>query len=221
MAPAVKRTRVYDSPRRREQAAQTRRSILGAAQTLFERQGYAVTSVPAIAEEAGVAVKTVYIAFETKAGLLRALWEDRLSGDEAALPVAERAWFRDLAAEPHPVQKLLLAARQSRAVKARSGALMEVIRNAAPADDEIATLWNDIQTKLHGVARAIVEQLNDRGALARGLGVPAATDIMWTLNHPSTWQLLVGERGWTAARYERWLADALSAQLLGQARPKA
>ena len=31
--------------------------------------------MPSIAAEARVALKTVYLAFETKAGLLRAVWE--------------------------------------------------------------------------------------------------------------------------------------------------
>ena len=72
--PSASTKRRYDSPRRREQAAATRREILEAAQRLFERQGYAATTMAAIATEAGVALKTVYVAFETKSGVLRALW---------------------------------------------------------------------------------------------------------------------------------------------------
>jgi len=70
MAERVKTKRRYDSPRRREQAAATRREILEAAQPLFERQGYAATTMAAIASEAGVALKTVYVAFETRAACL-------------------------------------------------------------------------------------------------------------------------------------------------------
>ena len=67
MPEGVKATRRYDSTRRREQAAATRREILEAAQRLFERDGYGATTMAAIAAEAGVALKTVYLAFETKA----------------------------------------------------------------------------------------------------------------------------------------------------------
>src|SRR5215216_1143867 len=134
MAQPVKRPRSYHSPRRREQAAATRQAILGAAQRLFERQGYAATSMPAIAAEAGVALKTVYVAFDTKAGLLHALWEARLGGDEEAIPVFERAWYRRVLEEPSPERKVRLVAAQARVVKTRSGALLEVIRNAASVD---------------------------------------------------------------------------------------
>jgi AcrR family transcriptional regulator len=214
MARAVKPTRSYDSPRRREQAAATRRAILEAAQRLFERDGYAATSVPAIAGEAGVALKTVYVAFETKANLLNALWDARLANGEERIPVSEREWYRRVLAQPDPEGKLRILAAQARVVKSRSGALLEVIRNAAAADPEIAALWSHIQTKLLDVQRAVVEQLEERDALANGLDVATATDILWTLNHPTVWHLLVRERGWSAAQYERWLGDAFCSQLL-------
>ena len=61
--------------------------------------------------------------------------------------------------------------------------------------------------KLLDVQRSVVEQLKERDALARGLDVGTATDVLWTLNHPTVWHLLVRERGWTAEQYERWLGE--------------
>src|SRR6266705_880087 len=94
------KSRPYNSPRRREQAAATRGEILEAAQRLFEQDGYAATTMAAIAAEAHVALKTVYLAFETKSGVLRALWHLLLRGDEEDAPVGEREWYRELLAEP-------------------------------------------------------------------------------------------------------------------------
>src|SRR4030081_1218517 len=123
MAERVKTTRRYNSPRRQEQAAATRVEILEAAQRLFERQGYAATTMAAIAAEAGVALKTVYVAFETKSGVLRALWNLLLRGDEADVPVADRPWYREVVDEPDPERQLRLNARNARAVKERGAAL--------------------------------------------------------------------------------------------------
>src|SRR5688572_11109375 len=109
MAERVK-TRPYNSPRRREQAAATRREILEAAQRLFERQGYATTTMAAIAAEAGVALKTVYVAFETKSGVLRALWNLLLRGDDGETPVADRSWYREVVEEPDSQRQLRLNA---------------------------------------------------------------------------------------------------------------
>ena len=92
--------RRYDSTRRRAQAEATRRDILDAAQRLFEARGYAATTMDAVAAEAGVALKTVYVAFETKAGLLRALWNHLLRASNrrwAASRMSRRvasAWAR-------------------------------------------------------------------------------------------------------------------------------
>src|SRR3954468_23512976 len=113
MAKAVK-TRSYNSPRRREQAEATRAQILDAAQRLFEAQGYAATTMAAIAAEAGVALKTVYVAFETKSGVLRALWHLVLRGDQDDVPMTERSWYRELLAELDPERQLRLLARNSR-----------------------------------------------------------------------------------------------------------
>ena len=89
-------------PRRREQAAATRREILEAAQRLFERDGYGATTMAAIAAEAGVALKTVYLAFETKSGLLRALWHLRLRGDEDEAPVGGASGSATSSTNPTP-----------------------------------------------------------------------------------------------------------------------
>ena len=208
----VKRTRRYDSPRRREQAAATRAAILEAAQKLFAEQGYAATTMAAIATEAGVALKTVYVAFETKSGVLRALWHLLLRGDQADAPVAERDWYRAVLDEPDPRRQLELNARNARAVKERAGGLLAVIQGAAPTDPDISALWERIQTEFYENQRTIVESLAAKDALRGAVG--PATDILWTLNHPATWHLLVTQRGWTPAAFERWFADTACAQLL-------
>src|SRR5690349_10624784 len=110
MADAVKGTRRYDSARRREQAGATRRSILEAAQRLFERDGYAATTIAAIAAEASVSQKTVYLAFESKSGLLRAVWHLLLRGDTGDAPMAARPLYAELLAEPDPARQLAMLA---------------------------------------------------------------------------------------------------------------
>jgi AcrR family transcriptional regulator len=217
MTQPVKGKRRYDSTRRREQAAATGREILEAAQRLFEERGYAATTMAAIAAEAGVALKTVYVAFGTKSGVLRSLWHLRLRGDEDDVPVGERQWFRDVLEEPDPERQLRLTARNSRAVKLRAANLMRIMRDAAGGGDaDIAALWQRIQDDFYANQRSIVDALADKHALAPGLDAARAADILWTLNHPDLWHLLVGERGWSADEYERWFGDAVCAQLLGR-----
>ncbi len=216
MTRAVKGKRPYDSPRRREQAAATRREILEAAHRLFGQDGYGVTTMAAIAREAGVALKTVYLAFETKSGLLRALWNLRLRGDRDEVPIAQQQWYREVLAEPDPERQLRLNARNSRAAKLRIAAVLAVIHSAAPLDPDIAALWDRIETDYHANQRVIVANLDDKKALKPELDVDRATDMLWTINHPNLWQLLVGERGWTPEQYEQWTGDLACSQLLDE-----
>ena len=214
MTEPVNPKRSYDSPRRREQAAATRRDILRAAQGLFESKGYAATTMAAIAGEAGVALKTVYSAFETKSGVLRALWNLLLRGDDADVPVMDRAWYREVLDEPDPERKLRLNARNARAVKTRIASVLQVIRHAAPLDTDIEALWARIQSDFYDNQRAIVQALDDKGALRSGLDVARASDILWTLNHPDVWQLLIVQRGWTPGQWEDWFDETTRSQLL-------
>ena len=214
MSEPVKPRRRYESPRRREQAEATRRAILDAAKLRFERDGYVATTIAAIAEEAQVSAKTVSTAFETKSGVLRALWHLLLRGDEDERPVGERGWFQEVLDEPDPAQQLRLNARNARRVKSRAGTMLGVIRSAAEVDADAAALWARIESDFHANQGAVVASIAAEGALRPGLGADRATDVLWTLNHPDGWLLLAG-RGWTPEEFEGWFADATSSELLG------
>src|SRR5919204_2319125 len=214
----VKARRRYESPRRREQAAATRIAILTAAERLFGECGYAGTSVSAIAAAAGVALKTVYAAFGTKAEVLRALWNLRMRGDEEPVPLAQRPWFREFIAEPDPRRRLALVAHNARIVRERTATLTEIVRQAAPGDTQIAELWERFQRELYELGmREVAKTLARDGSLAT---VPkTAADLLWALTHPDLYLLLVRERGWKPDAYEQWLRDALCHELLGDSRP--
>jgi hypothetical protein len=133
------------------------------------------------------------------------------------VPLAERPWFRELLEERDPKRRLLLVARNSRVVRERTATLAEIVRHAAPADKQIAELWERFQRELYELGmRRIAETLDRDGVLA--VDVATATDILWTLTHPDVYLLLVRERGWAPDDYERWVADVLCGQLLAGAR---
>jgi AcrR family transcriptional regulator len=215
MGVRVNPRRGYDSPRRREQAAETRRKILDAAEELFCGHGYAAATMPAIAAQAGVALKTVYLAFGTKAGVLHALWDVRLGGDDQPIPVADRPWYRKLLAAEDPHLLVRAVARQSRLTKEHVGDVLRIICQAAITEPALAELWDRIETEFRLVLAGVAGRLDTLGSLAPGVDVTTAIDLLWTLNHPDTWYLLARRCGWTADRYEQWVGDTLSTQLLG------
>src|SRR5256885_7419707 len=98
--PSVKARRQYSSPLRQKQARQTRLRILDAAQKLFGDHGYAATTVDAIAGAAGVATDTVYATFANKPGVLHALLDVRVGGDDLPVALLDRPGPQAVRAEP-------------------------------------------------------------------------------------------------------------------------
>lgn len=206
--------RPYRSPRREQQALETRAAILDAAQSLFEKFGYAATTVEAIAAEARVSPKTVYLAFVTKSALLRAVWDRALTGELHAHPIEGSDWYRALLAEPNPHRQIELVAANACSLKERTASLLRAIRSAALVDVDGADLWNRIQADYLAHQRSIVEAIAHHGGLRKGLDAGRAADILWTLNHPDVWLLLTEERGWSRAAFEEWFVDTLASQIL-------
>jgi len=214
MTAEVKGSRTYDSSLRARQADARRHALVVAARDLFVDHGYPATTMAAVAKRAGVSLKTAYNAYRTKAGLLRGVWDLSLKGDLDDAPVAERGWYTDLLLEPDPRRQLAMTAENSRIVKTRIGPLLRVIRDAAPVDSDLAALWELIQTDFWANQRAIVESLASNGSLRPGLDVDRATDLLWMLNHPDVWLLLVDRRGWSPQEWEDWFAKTSQEQLL-------
>ena len=118
--------------------------------------------------------------------------------------------------EPDPERQLRLNARNSRAVKVRIGGRHRGDPHRRALDPDIDALWSRIQADYHANQGAIVESLQRRARSTRLSTSTRAADILWTINHPTVWHLLVGARGWTADEYEQWSADTACEQLLGR-----
>ena len=126
--------RRYHSPQRQLQAELTRRKLLDAARRLFAINGYAATALPAIAREAGVAAPTITAIFGTKAGLLTALVQLVVGGDEAPVALVERPWWQAMLAEPDARRQLTLFAANGRQIHERSADIAAIVQGAATAD---------------------------------------------------------------------------------------
>lgn len=216
MTDAVKPRRPYRATKRAEQVAETRRTIEAAAGVLFRREGYAGTSMPAIAGEAGVAVETIYRAFGSKAGLFQAVVEATVAGgsSRAEVPVEERPAIRAVIEESDPRRQVALYAATQPGIHRRSGPLLRALHGGATSDPELAAIWTRVEASRHAGQGRFVGFLADRGALRPGLDIDDALDALWTLCSLAVRDMLVGVRGWTDERYRAWLTRALQDLLL-------
>jgi TetR/AcrR family transcriptional regulator, regulator of autoinduction and epiphytic fitness len=210
------RKRPYYSPRRQEQARETRQRILTAARRLFTAHGYVATTLPAIAREAGVSPATITVLFGTKQVLLDALIKSTVRGDDTAAPVSQRDWWQEMLCEPDPRRQLALFAAIGRRIHEQTTDIAEIVRGAAAADRDIAAMRQALSESRLQDVREVAESLADRGALATGTTLEQATDQLWVMGSSDIYRMLVVERGWTPEQYEQWLASSLICSLLGQ-----
>jgi AcrR family transcriptional regulator len=202
--------RRYDSSGRQQQARRNRNAILDAAQHRFLLQGYAATTVTAIAGDAGVSVETIYKSFGGKAGLVTAIWQRGLAG-QGPVPAPQRS------------DRMSSALTDPRAIIANWGTLatevtplvapiLLLIRAAAATDADMASLLADTdaqrRTRMRHNARVL------KAHLRAGLTLSSATDILWTYSSPDLYDLLVLRSGWSMQRYSRFLVDSMTAALL-------
>jgi AcrR family transcriptional regulator len=195
-------------------ARETRRQILAAARRLFLERGYAPTTMAAIAETAGVSVETIYLSIGGKASLVRFLIETALSGTDEPVPPHQRKGTNEIRAERDAQRKLELLARMVRPMLERLAPIWQVVAEAAPVDTELSALVAELQQRHAGSMRLVVEHLSEAGRLRQSISKDIARDVMWAMNSPEFYGLLVIRRGWTGDVFEKWLADAWQRLLL-------
>lgn len=200
--------------RRADKTQANRQRMREAAQRLFVARGYSATSMQAIADEAGMAVQTLYFTFKTKRALLGELLDVAVAGDDEPVPSLERPQVRAALDNPDPVAQLHEQARLAREVYERVAPVLQVIAHAATADPEIHELWATNNAQRAVVMERMAAALAAKTSLRDGLDTTMATDITLALLSPELYHLLTARRGWSADRWERWTADALVTQLL-------
>jgi AcrR family transcriptional regulator len=213
MSRPVKRTpRRYDSSRRAEQARQNRQAVLDAARQKFLHDGYASTTLAAVAADAGVSIETVYKVFSNKAGLLKALFDVSVAGDDEDIAMADRELIRSIAADPDPARKITRYCEHLAEAMPRVAPVQLLARDAAAADDAAASVWSQTRHETLGAMTMFARNLAETDELA--VSVNEARDILWTYHSPELYELLVLQRHWSTKRYGRFLATALITALI-------
>jgi len=204
--------REYRSLVRERQAGDTRKRIVEAAQRLLRREGYAGTTIEAIAQEAQVSAPSVYAIFKSKTGILKELVDQAGFG-----PDYESAVQRALSASD-PVVRLRLAAPIARGIHESQSAILDLLRGAGVVAPELARLERQKEDQRYERQEGSVAFLRSSGKLRAGLDYATARDIFWALTGRDLYRMLVRERGWPADKYEDWLADTLVDSMVGPQR---
>jgi AcrR family transcriptional regulator len=209
---AARARRAYRSPRREQQAAETRAMVLAAAARLFGERGWAATGMRDIARAAGVSVETVYASFGSKADLLLAAIDVAVVGDTTPVPLDQRPEFAALGSGTRQ-QRARATARLVTGINQRTAGVILALREAAASDTALAQRMREREQR----RRVNVEQ---GAALVAGRAVtPEEADGLWAVLTVEVYQLLTELRGWTPQQYEDWLAGVIDRLLPGPGQP--
>jgi AcrR family transcriptional regulator len=210
MAEAVKRP--YRSARRREQAGETRRRILGAAHDLFVGLGYGRTTIAEVAGAAGVAVETVYAAYGNKPTLLRQVWYATMRGDEADIRLLDRPEIQAVLAEPDLATRLRAHAVVMIPVFRRITPLFRALQGAATSEPAAAAMLAEFDERRLDAAGHYARAAAATGQLA--VSEQECRDLLAATMDGALWHRLVTECGWSQDRYAQLLGTIWVAALV-------
>ena len=191
-----------------------RRAVVEAARTLFLEGGYAATTIDAISARSDVPPATVYRLFSSKRGILKAVLDVSIVGDDEAVPMAERPPIRSLLADQDPKATVASFVHVAAQVNTRTAEIYRILTSAAASDPDALTLLDELTRQRQQGQGRVARALARGRALRTGLRERDAGDIIHALVSPEVYGLLVVDRGWPTERYETWLTQTLVDQLL-------
>lgn len=198
--------RPYRSPRRVEQAAQTRAAVVAAAASLFSQRGWAATGMRDVAGKAGVAVDTVYANFRSKAELLMAAIDVGVVGDDEPVSLADRPEFAELAAGPL-AERIAAAALLVTRINERTAGLHVALRQGAASEPDLARRLTEGENR----RRLDIRQGTELVA-GRPIGDEDA-DALWAVLSVDVYRLLTEVSGWSVDQYREWVAREMAMRL--------
>src|SRR6476620_9949317 len=208
----VKAPRRYDTTGRRDRAMRTRANILKVAEELFLRNGYAATTVAAVAAAAGVSVETIYKTFRGKPGLIGAIQRSALAGT-GAVPAADRS--DEISALDLPPRTVLRHwATLTTEVMPRVAPIILLVRAAAATDPDMGMLLTEINDQRLRRMQHNASRLNERGTLRGGMSIEQARDVMVAYSAPELYEILVTRQHWSVDSYGDFVYRGLVAELL-------
>jgi len=207
--------RPYDARRRRERAEEERRAtrqrVVEAARNLFLARGYVATTMGDIAQEAGVALQSVYNVGQSKADLLHLVTDLAVSGDEQEVMLLDRPDFAAISVEASPERQVQMLASLIAATMERLAPVWVAYREAAAVDARAAANLIAAHRRRHDTFAGMIRMLPEER-----LREPPeeSTATAWAIGSIDVFLLLRSVLEWDPARYSEWLSRTLVNQLV-------
>ena len=211
--------RPYHAPQRAAAAARTREAIVAAAKDVFERLGWSGATMRAVADQAGVSVKTVEALYRTNAELLKTAVDHAIAGDNRPVPISGREPAAAMQAAPDAPAMLRLHAHHTRSIGSRAAPIFWVVEQAASAHPDIAALWAQMSGNRRTGAQWAAATLLAKPGVPPHIGQRYAEEVFWIAIDPGTYRSLTLGRGLSPDDFEAWVGNFYTRMLLHEPGP--
>jgi AcrR family transcriptional regulator len=195
---------------RQTQIAITEQRLVAAATELFLADGYVATTLESVARHAGVAPRTVYVRFSTKAALFKRVVDVAIVGDTLPFDVLSRDWAQAAMTAPTAAERVAAHAAAGSQIMRRAGALFDVAQQAAAVEPAVAEFWRAGREQSRYVQGVFWRRMADDGLIDPAADLDWLTDTSSILCAAETYLVGVRMLGWDADSYERWVAAAIT-----------
>jgi AcrR family transcriptional regulator len=191
--------------RREARKLETEARLVAAATRLFVEHGYAAATLTAVADDAGLAHRTVYVRFPTKADLLQRCLDVAIRGDDAGHTIDDRDWVRGAMGAPTAAERIAVMAQASATLMARTGPLLLVAQQAEAVEPTIAERAQTARLDTRRVLERFFRAMAADGLLDSDVDVDWLATTGGVVGQAETYLVLARTVGWTGTRYRRWL----------------
>lgn len=203
----------YDNTTRVEAARANRRRILAAAARSFVNVGYAATTIKSVAEACKMSQEYVYKSFGGKAGLLKAVYDTTLAGDDEPVPMALREHAQAISRAGTPQEAADAWAEMVLTVGERVGPLLQAVAAAGATDPAAQDLLCTMNEERLAGATMVAAHWADRGWLRSDATTEAHARTLWILNSPQVRDLFdTSSQG--VEGYRQWLVRMVECSVL-------
>lgn len=207
-------SRTYRSDLRADAARETRRRILATAERQLLAGGYHAMTISTLARAADVSPQTIYNAIGGKAAVVKALYDERLSGDDEPVPFRERPEFRRVLTQPDAPSTVRAYAAAGRLLYDRVGTLLGAVLAEGPGNDaDLRDFVATMEAERRAGNAMFVRHVHSRFGLPANLSTERAIDLVWTITAFELTDRLVRRCGWRTVDVGRWVGDVLVAAL--------
>ncbi|MFT3833749.1 MAG: TetR/AcrR family transcriptional regulator [Micropruina sp.] len=207
--------RPYDTSKRQASARRTRRAILNAAAELFVEPGYAGARMSDVAAVAGVAVPTITAHFGSKKGLLSAVLDVSIAGDDEPVPMSGRSFVDDINALPAARDKLGRYADELWVTMDRVAGVLLALERAAAVDADAAAILAKNSAERLAAMTMFAAGLIATGEVRPDLSRDAVVSVLVLAMDVRNYDWLVRRRGFDATDFRRWYVGSVGGAILG------